>query len=169
MTNYRNRGMFLEKLINISNKQYRERELAVIHKIPTPTSVNTVKGTARYTEKSTVDFEGVTNGVHVSFDAKECKAKSFAFSRLQPHQEKHLIDIYKQKGDAFILILFTSVNELYRINIDEYMLLKKRYLENNRKSIPYTWFKEHKRPIKSKNGIYYDYLNKAHYVKGGGY
>ena len=45
MTNYKNRGMFLEKVINISNKQYLERGLALINKVPTPTSINTRKGT----------------------------------------------------------------------------------------------------------------------------
>lgn len=169
MTNYKNRGMFLEKVINISNKQYLERGLALINKVPTPTSINTRKGTARYTEKSTVDFTGVSQGTFIAFDAKEVKTTNFPFSRVQPHQETYLINAYKQKGQAFLLILFTQHNELYRIDIDEYERLKKHYLQNNRKSIPYTWFKEHKRPITSKNGIYYDYLNKAHYVKGGGY
>ena len=51
MTNYKNRGMFLEKVINISNKQYLERGLALINKVPTPTSINTRKGTARYTKR----------------------------------------------------------------------------------------------------------------------
>ena len=43
------------------------------------------------------------------------------------------------------------------------------YERDGRKSIPLSWFEENKRPIKSKNGIYYDYLGKAHMVKGGGY
>ena len=123
MTNYKNRGMFLEKVINISNKQYLERGLALINKVPTPTSINTRKGTARYTEKSTVDFTGVSQGTFIAFDAKEVKTTNFPF-HVQPHQEQYLINAYKQKGQAFLIILFTQHNELYRIDIDEYERLK---------------------------------------------
>lgn len=161
MTNYRNRGMFLERVIDISNKQYLERNLALINKIPTPTSINKKKGTARYTQKSTVDFTGVANGKFIAFDAKEVKSKRFDFSRLQPHQEQYLKQARSQKGLAFLIILFTSDNECYRLNIEEYIRLKQEMNENGRKSIPLEWFKTHKTPIRSKNGVYYDYLNLA--------
>lgn len=164
MANYSNRGNFLEKVINISNKQYLERNLALINKIPTPTKVNPKKHTATFSEKSTVDFTGVSLGTFVAFDAKETTTQNFQFSRLAPHQETYLKHAYEQKGIAFILILFTKENELYRLDIDEYLYLKKHI---GRKSIPIKWFKDNKRPITSKNGVYYDYLNIANYIKGG--
>ncbi|PXX85677.1 Holliday junction resolvase RecU [Staphylococcus warneri] len=168
-SNHRNRGMFLEKVINMSNKQYLERNLALINKIPTPTSINKRKGTARYTEKSTVDFTGVSLGTFIAFDAKEVAINRFDFNRLQPHQENYLKNAFLQKGEAFLLILFKQTNALYRIDIHEYQYVKQMYERDGRKSIPLSWFEENKRPIKSKNGIYYDYLGKAHMVKGGGY
>lgn len=160
MTNtiYKNRGSFLEKVIEKSNNQYLERGLALIDKIPTPMSGNTRKNTFRYTKKSTVDFTGVTQGQFVSFDAKQCKAPRFEFSRLQEHQESYLKNAHNQKGLAFILILFTKENELYKLTISEYEYLKENM---KRKSIPLDWFRENKTQIKSKNGIYYDYLNIA--------
>ncbi|HDP5827259.1 TPA: Holliday junction resolvase RecU [Staphylococcus aureus] len=166
MANYSNRGQFLEKVINISNKQYLERGLALINKIPTPTRVNPKKHTAVFSEKSTVDFTGVSNGKFIAFDAKENKTTSFPFTRLADHQETYLKHVYEQRGIAFILILFTSENELYRLDIDEYIELKKTI---DRKSISIDWFRENKRPIKSRNGVYYDYLNIANHIKGGGY
>ncbi|MDW3783646.1 Holliday junction resolvase RecU [Staphylococcus saprophyticus] len=164
MANYSNRGNFLEKVINISNKQYLERNLALINKIPTPTKVNPQKHTATFSEKSTVDFTGVSLGTFVAFDAKETKTQNFQFSRLAPHQETFLKQAHEQKGMAFILILFTKENELYRLNIDEYVQLKNTI---GRKSIPIQWFRDNKRSIRSKNGVYYDYLNIADYIKGG--
>lgn len=160
MTNtiYKNRGAFLEKVIEKSNNQYLERGLALIDKIPTPMSGNTRKNTFRYTKKSTVDFTGVTQGQFVSFDAKQCNAPRFEFSRLQEHQESYLKNAHKQKGLSFILILFTKENELYKLTINEYEYLKENM---KRKSIPLGWFRENKTQIKSKNGIYYDYLNIA--------
>ncbi|MCY1563839.1 Holliday junction resolvase RecU [Staphylococcus pettenkoferi] len=158
MISHKNRGGFLERVIHISNKQYAERNLALIQKIPTPTSINTRKGTARYSEKSTVDFTGVSLGTFIAFDAKETRSKNFPFNRLQPHQRTYLKDAYKQKGEAFILILFTQTNALYKLSIKEYEELKQTL---DRKSIPLKWFEENKRDIKSKNGVYYDYLNIA--------
>lgn len=156
MTNYKNRGQFLERVINMSNKQYLERNLALIQKVPTPTTGNKKKGTFHYTEKSTVDFIGVANGKFIAFDTKETKNINFPFNRLQPHQESYLKHAQEQKGVAFILILFTQVNELYRLSIEEYEQLKR---ELKRKSIPLQWFRDNKKDIKSKNGVYYDYLN----------
>lgn len=160
MTNtiYKNRGAFLEKVIEKSNNQYLERSLALIDKIPTPMSGNTRKNTFRYTKKSTVDFTGVTQGKFVSFDAKQCNTPRFEFSRLQEHQESYLKNAHKQKGLSFILILFSKENELYKLTISEYEYLKENM---KRKSIPLDWFRENKTQIKSKNGIYYDYLNIA--------
>ncbi|UXS61015.1 Holliday junction resolvase RecU [Staphylococcus ureilyticus] len=157
-TIYKNRGVFLEKVIEKSNNQYLERDLALIDKIPTPMTGNTRKNTFRYTKKSTVDFTGVSQGQFVCFDAKQCSVPRFEFSRLQPHQESYLKHAHKQKGLAFILILFTKENELYKLTISEYV-----YLKNNltRKSISLDWFRENKTQIKSKNGVYYDYLNIA--------
>lgn len=157
-TRYKNRGAFLEKVIEKSNNQYLERDLALIDKIPTPMSGNTRKNTFRYTKKSTVDFTGVSQGQFVSFDAKQCNAPRFNFDRLQEHQESYLKNAHKQKGLAFILILFTKENELYKLTISEYEYLKENM---DRKSIPLNWFRENKTQIKSKNGIYYDYLNIA--------
>lgn len=160
MTNtiYKNRGAFLEKVIEKSNNQYLERGLALIDKIPTPMSGNTRKNTFRYTKKSTVDFTGVTQGQFVSFDAKQCNTPRFEFGRLQEHQESYLKNAHKQKGLSFILILFSKENELYKLTISEYEYLKENM---KRKSIPLDWFRENKTQIKSKNGIYYDYLNIA--------
>lgn len=158
MTNtiYKNRGAFLEKVIEKSNNQYLERGLALIDKIPTPMSGNTRKNTFRYTKKSTVDFTGVSQGQFVSFDAKQCNAPRFEFSRLQEHQESYLKNANKQKGLAFILILFTKENELYKLTISEYEYLKENM---DRKSIPLDWFRKNKTQVTSKNGVYYDYLD----------
>lgn len=156
MTSQRNRGMFLERVINISNKQYLERGLALINKIPTPTTVNKRKGTGRYTEKSIVDFTGVSQGSFIAFDAKETKENRFPFSRLLHHQRTYLNDAHKQGGEAFVLILFVKENELYRLDIKEYETLIETI---GRKSIPLSWFRDNKTQVKSKHGVYYDYLS----------
>lgn len=170
MARNRNLGMMLERMIEQSNRAYLERGLALVQKIPTPTSINKGKGTAYYKEKSTVDFIGVYgNGKHVAFDAKETKVNNFAFSRVQEHQVKYLTNTLRFGGEAFLIILFTSVNECYRLDINEYHELRHMFKEQKRKSIPLVWFRENKEQVTSKYGIYYDYLGIAGKTKGGGY
>lgn len=155
----RNRGMLLERMIEQSNKQYRLMGAALINKIPTPTKISQKKGYAFYSEKSTVDFIGVCEGVHVAFDAKEVQGKAFPFRRVSQHQIDFLKDTQKQGGDAFLLILFKDYNELYKLTINQLVELTHTL---DRKSIPYQWFKDNLKAIRGRNGVYYDYLNIAH-------
>lgn len=154
----KNRGKYLETVIDASNRQYKQKGIAVINKIPTPTQVirkgKKLTG-AFYTEKSTVDFIGIYDGTFIAFDAKECSEPRFAFNRLEGHQLDYLISIKEQGGQGFIIVLFKQENEMYRLTIEEYIELKDTI---NRKSIPLKWFQENKRPIKRSNGIAFNYL-----------
>lgn len=154
----KNRGKYLETVIEASNRQYRQKGIAVINKIPTPTQVKR-KGKkltgAWYTGKSTVDFIGIHDGTFIAFDAKECSEPRFAFDRLDDHQFDYLKSITAQGGQGFIIILFKKESEMYRLTIEEYIELKGTI---NRKSIPLKWFQENKRPITSSNGIAFNYL-----------
>ncbi len=157
-----NRGKWLEQVIVNTNKMYAYRNIALISKIPTPTQVIR-KGEnligARYTEKSTVDFTGVLeeNGKFIAFDTKECQKTSFSFALVKEHQIEYLKKVKEMNGIAFILIFFKNMDELYRIEINEFIDLMNTL---NRKSIPYTYFKENKTAItKGKFGYFYDYLN----------
>ena len=75
------RGSTLEDMINNTNEYYRQKNLALVQKIPTPiTPIKIDKDSSQitlaYFEKdSTVDYIGVVQGVPVCFDAKECVAE----------------------------------------------------------------------------------------------
>ncbi len=77
------RGSTFEELINQTNEQYEQMNLALIQKIPTPiTPVKIDQGsrhiTLAYFDKvSTVDYIGSSTGIPVCFDAKECKTDTF--------------------------------------------------------------------------------------------
>ena len=77
------RGSTFEELINQTNEQYEQMNLALIQKIPTPiTPVKIDQGsrhiTLAYFDKvSTVDYIGAVQGIPVCFDAKECKTDTF--------------------------------------------------------------------------------------------
>lgn len=155
MTNYKNRGKWLEQAIESSNRQYQERSLALIHKIPTPMAKNSRNGQYFYSAKSTVDFVGISLGEFIAFDTKETAIKTFEFKNVKAHQVDYLTQVRQQGGQAFLLIYFRPFNELYKLDIDTYNHLVKTI---GRKSIPYKWFRDNKEPIRSKNGVYFDYL-----------
>jgi len=92
-----NRGMSLEEDINLSNEYYRDNQIALIHKRPTPINIVKVdysKGariTDAYFEKqSTTDYNGVYKGKYIDFEAKNTKSNSaFPLSNISEHQIVH--------------------------------------------------------------------------------
>ncbi len=145
-----NRGMTLEKEINVTNDYYLEQDLAVIHKKPTPVSIVKVDYPARNKAKiveayfkvpSTTDYNGIYRGRYIDFEAKECASlTAFPIKSIHAHQIKHLKDVKRHGAITFIIIRFTKLDETYYIDASEMI----EYIDTcNRSSIPYTWFVEH--------------------------
>lgn len=134
------RGSTLEEMINRSNEKYRENGLALIQKIPTPiTPMEIDKEGSRITlayfdQKSTVDYIGVVQGVPVCFDAKECADTTFTLRNIHPHQIEFMRDFEKQDGVAFLLIHFTSIDELYYLKFEKIREFWQRAEKGGRKS-----------------------------------
>ena len=146
---YGNRGMDLESDINNSNKYYLENDIAVIYKKPTPIKVvkvnynkriNTKITEAYYEIPSTTDYNGIYKGRYIDFEAKECASKTaFPLSSIHAHQIEHLRSIESHGGISFLIVRFTELNETYYVKaIDLFSFLE----TNDRKSIPYSWFKD---------------------------
>ena len=140
-----NRGMDLESDINLSNEWYRDQDIAVITKRPTPINIVKVdysrgaRITDAYFEKqSTTDYNGVYKGRYIDFEAKNTKSKtSFPLSNIEKHQIDHLKRVIKHGGIAFFIIQFQSRQEVYLLDA----LFVIDFWENGeRKSIPYDVF-----------------------------
>ena len=103
------RGSLLEEMVNLTNEKYRERNLALIQKVPTPiTPVEINKKNRQITlayfdQKSTVDYIGAVQGIPVCFDAKECAVDTFALQNIHDHQVAFMKDFERQEGVSFIL------------------------------------------------------------------
>ena len=142
-----NRGMDFEHDINLSNEYYRDKGICLITKRPTPINVVKVdysKGariTDAYFEKqSTTDYNGVYRGRYIDFEAKNTKNKtSFPLSNITPHQIVHLKRVVQHGGIAFFIISFELLNEIYLLDSS---FVVDFYENGNRKSIPYSVFKE---------------------------
>jgi recombination protein U len=139
---YANRGRSLEQRISLTNYYYREHDLALIYKRPTPIRVLKVDYTkgaritsACFEKQSTTDFNGVISGRYVDIEAKSTISKtSFPIHNIYEHQIHHLKNVIKQGGLAFFIIEFATFKEIYLVDAG---FIISWFEENPRRSIPY--------------------------------
>lgn len=171
---YGNRGMTLENDLNETNNYYLIHDIAVVHKKPTPITINRVDyksrtdaiiREARFKVPSTTDYNGIYKGKYIDFEAKETKNKtSFPISNIHIHQIEHLKKITKLGGIGFIIVRFTSLDETYYLSSDELI----SFIESKeRKSIPIEYFRKYGYLIKHKLRPLVDYLEYVDkYIEG---
>ena len=171
---YKNRGMTLEGELNDSNLYYQETEKAFIYKKPTPIKITKVDYPSRdkavikeafFTIPSTTDYNGLYKGKYIDFEAKETKSKTaFSLSNIHPHQIKHLENINKNGGISFLIVRFTVLNETYLLTTNDFLQFIK---EEDRKSIPHSYFKEKAYLLKDQYQPRIDYLKVVDKLIGG--
>lgn len=147
--NKANLGMDLETMINESNEFYLAVDKAIIHKKPTPIQIVKVNYPARnkaviteayYKTPSTTDYNGIYRGKYIDFEAKENHNKTlFPLANVHPHQVNHLKNIVRHGGIGFLIVAWNEYNEYYLLPLD--IFLKYWEHQENRKSIPYSTFK----------------------------
>ena len=161
--NYKNRGMFLEHIINDSNTYYLSKDIAVIYKKPTPIKVlnisyrskqTTLIDKAVFSETSTLDYNGIYKGKYIEFDAKECKSKTaFPLSNIKNHQIIHIKNIINHGGIAFLIIFMNNNFFLFKgTDLIDFINT------SSRKSIPYETIREKGHIIKEGYMPRIDYL-----------
>lgn len=157
-----NRGMDLEESINITNAYYRDNNIALIYKKPTPIKLvkmdyEKAKIVEAYFEQpSTTDYNGVYKGYYIDFEAKETNnATSFPLANIHAHQIEHLKKVIEHKGIAFIIVSFRKKEEVYVLPAN---IVIQFYEAGVRKSIPYQTFIEKGFKIKEGYALRLDYL-----------
>ena len=157
------RGSMLEEMINITNNKYREKQLALIQKVPTPiTPININKESkhitlAYFEQKSTVDYIGVVQGIPVCFDAKECAGDSFSLNNVHEHQIQFMKEFEEQEGVAFLLIYFKKHDLYYYLTYSILEGFWKRALDGGRKSFRFDEL-DLSYQIQIQNGVCVHYL-----------
>ena len=144
---YKNRGMFLENIINDSNTYYNSIDRSLIYKKPTPIKVLNVSyptnkshliDKAVYSNISTLDYNGIYREKYIEFDATECHSKtSFPLSNIKEHQLEHIKKVIKQKGIVFLIIFMN--NEFYLLKGEDIIDFVNT---STRKSIELEYLKE---------------------------
>ena len=138
------RGMNFEAEINATNDYYLMRGLAVIHKKPTPIQIVKVdypqRSRAKITEAyfrqaSTTDYSGVYQGYYLDFEAKETQNKSsFPLKNCHEHQSRHMENVLKQDGVAFVLHHFSTLSRTILLKASDLIPFFKE--KDGQKSIP---------------------------------
>ena len=159
---YANRGMGLENDINISNKYYIDNDIALIYKKPTPiritkTNYSNMRVTDGFFEmQSTLDYNGIYKGYYIEFDAKETKSTtSYSLNNIHKHQLEYIKRVIHHKGIVFLIVRFTLLNKDYILKGEDLI----NYIENNdRKSIPLSYFEENCYKVETKYAPRLDYI-----------
>ena len=122
-SSFANRGMALENDINETNKYYREYDIALVYKKPTPiritkTNYQNMRITDGFFEcPSTLDYNGVYKGYYIEFDAKETRSKtSFTINNIHNHQIEYIKKVIKHGGIVFLIVRFTLLDKNYILN-----------------------------------------------------
>ena len=159
---YANRGMGLEDDINETNKYYRDYDIALIYKKPTPirivkTNYQNMRIVDGFFEMpSTLDYNGLYNGYYIEFDAKETNSKtSYNLNNIHKHQLEYIRKLINHKGIVFLIVRFSLLNEDYIITGEKLI----NFVDNNtRKSIPIDFFRNECYRLEIKYSPRLDYI-----------
>lgn len=137
-----NRGRAFEQLIEQANEQYAAKNWAHITKIPNHWQVirrGKQVVSAFPVRKSPIDFIGLSNGKFIAFDAKSTQERTrFPLSNIEPHQMDYMRHVTEHGGQAFILLEYAKLQEIYLISYKELAKYWEDAENGGRKSIPYT-------------------------------
>ncbi|MDD3383320.1 MAG: Holliday junction resolvase RecU [Bacilli bacterium] len=163
--NYINRGMKFEEEINIANEFYKNNNIALIYKKPTPIRVvkmfndKNISGKiceAYFEQPSTTDYNGVFLGKYVDFEAKETMNKtSFPLANIHAHQVEHLLRVAEHGGIGFIIVNFKLLNKIFILDGS----VVGQYYKSTKKSIPYSVFEEKGFLVKQGYILTIDYIS----------
>ncbi|KGR73221.1 Holliday junction resolvase RecU [Streptococcus phocae subsp. salmonis] len=148
--NFANRGMSFEAAINATNDYYLSRQMAVIHKKPTPVQIVKVDYPKRsrakiieayFRQASTTDYCGVYKGYYIDFEAKETRQKTaMPMKNFHVHQIEHMSAVLAQKGICFVLLHFSTLKETYYLPAKA--LIDFYHIDHGNKSMPLDYIRK---------------------------
>lgn len=142
---FSNRGMTLEEDLNVTNQYYLERDIAVIHKKPTPVQIVQVDYPRRsaavikeayFKQASTTDYNGIYKGKYIDFEAKETQnSTSFPLKNFHQHQINHMKAVLKHGGICFVILRFSFFEQVFLLEAKDLLTFWARMENGGRKSI----------------------------------
>ena len=114
----KNKGMYIEELMNNTAMYYDENRICYIEKrflpiIPLSITNNIVKG--KLIKKSSVDYCCIYKGRYIDIELKQTDEDEFDVRKIKSHQLSHLEKINYLKGKAYLMIYFFKRDVIYMI------------------------------------------------------
>lgn len=115
----KNKGMYLETIINNSIEHYEKNKIALFRKLDIPIKIiekndNNIIG--KIYKKSDVDYYGIYKGKFIVIEAKQTEQDCFYINKMQPHQIKYMNEIEEiYKGISLLIINFKNYDSYYCI------------------------------------------------------
>lgn len=134
--------MDLEKILSDKCKDYYNKGIACIVKVPTEWTVQRVGAkivSAFPKSKSISDYLGAYNGIPLAIEAKRVsKETRFPFDNIKEHQWTFFEKFCKQ-GKGYYIVWFKTLNKAFLV---EAMLMQNARDTLGRKSARIEWFEE---------------------------
>ncbi len=119
--NNKNKGMYIESLINKSIIYYIDNNICFMEKRNIPISIiskNKDKTICKILEKSYVDYFGMIDSKFISFETKQTNNDFFDLKQLKKHQYEHLKYIHDLKGFSFLIIHFYCYDKTFLLSFN---------------------------------------------------
>lgn len=125
-------GAFFETMIADACFRYKLNDIAYIEKTPEPLKpIRKIEGkkfVAVYEDKAQPDFKGtLAGGRAICFEAKATNDIKIQCSRLQPQQIEALKIHSRLGAEVFILVMFLSINQCYKVPLKFWMDAHKNF------------------------------------------
>ncbi|AKU80102.1 Holliday junction resolvase RecU [Spiroplasma turonicum] len=144
----KNKGLFLETIINNSIKNDDYEKGYLIYKMPINSKLINCEGNIVKSILETnyfCDYIGIYNGFYIEFEAKETEKTYFNLNNIKSNQKNKMYKVIENKGIAFVLIYFHIYNEIFLIDAND--------LKNfNKTKIEYDFFNNNIKKINFDNG-----------------
>lgn len=116
----KNKGMYLESVINNSIEHYEKNKIALFRKLNIPIKILEIndnnKIIGKIFKKSDVDYYGIYKGKFIAIEAKQTEKSIFYLYNIQDHQINFLNEINEiYLGFSMLIIYFKNYNVFYCI------------------------------------------------------
>lgn len=126
----KNKGMFLESVINNSIEHYQKNKIALFRKLDIPVKIIEINDNnqiiGKIYKKSDVDYYGVYQGRFIVIEAKQTDNDVFYLHKIQEHQVNFLNEISNiYLGISLLIIYFVQQNQFFCFPWNKISSLKK--------------------------------------------
>ena len=130
----KNKGMFLESLINRSNEYLWKNNLGFVEKRFTKVHISQIQGnkvSGFLASKNYVDYSGFIKEKPYEFEAKSTVLNKFYFKNIKREQLIFLTKVKKLGVVSFFIIYFYQNNKIIKLDVE----IIEKQMKQNKKSI----------------------------------